>query len=228
MQENRAISYFSFLQPYTAFIGLLFFFWSIALAFSLIFTQAELFLAVNRHHHPDADLFFMLFTYIGDWPFTLLLAIIFLFIRLRNSLVLIGTMLYTGLYTHSLKFLLHHPRPALYFEHLDPIYTIKDYALRNSLSFPSGHTTCVFALCITLCYILRTKNQIGLFFLALLVSFSRVYLSQHFFKDLMAGSLIGTFFALHLLWLFEKRDWYYHPALNNSIISLIKRNKPVS
>ena len=51
----------------------------------------------------------------------------------------------------------------------------------------------------------------ALFCLALLVAFSRVYLSQHFLNDIYAGSLLGTASAL-LAWLILSRPAFFREA----------------
>lgn len=222
-------SYLLFIKQFLIFITLLLIFQLIGTICSLTYSQAELFLAVNRLHNDTADKIFMVITHLGDWPVTLSFAIFCLFIRFKYSFVLLATMLYTGFFTQVIKLIAQHPRPSIYFENITPIYTIKNYVLQNSLSFPSGHTTCVFSLAITLSYIVTSKNKQALFFfMALIVALSRVYLSQHFFKDLLAGSLIGTFFALHLLWLFEGSKWYQSPLLKKNIMTVFNRNKSVS
>lgn len=175
-------SYLAFLKQFPVFILLLFCFQVVGITSSLIYSQAELFLGVNRLHDPFADQLFMIITHLGDWPVTLAIAFIFLFFNWRNALVLISTMLYTGFFTQVIKMIVKHPRPAVFFEHGEAIYTIKDYVLQNSLSFPSGHTTCIFSLAISLSYIFTgQRRRPWLFLIALIVAISRVYLSQHFF-----------------------------------------------
>lgn len=229
MEKSKRVSYFAFIKKFDTFIFLLLSSLLIGLIFSAIYSQADLFLMINRLHQPIADKAFMTITDMGDWPFTVGLAIICLFIRFRYAVVLISAMLYTGFFTQLIKLIVKHPRPSIYFGSLEPIYTIKNYVLENSLSFPSGHTTCVFSLAISLSYILTArKHQFWFFFVALTVAFSRVYLSQHFFKDLMAGATVGTFFALHLLWLFERTDWFYSNTLNGNLLTFRKQKKTVS
>lgn len=218
------INFLSFIKQFPTFLILLLLFQIAGLIFSIAYSQAALFLAVNKLHQPIADQIFMVITHLGDWPITVVLASVFLFINWRHSLVLVSTMLYTGFFTQTIKMLVKHPRPFVYFENVEPIYTIQDYVLQNSLSFPSGHTTCVFSLMITLSYIfVRQRRQPWLFLMALVVAFSRVYLSQHFFKDLLAGSFIGTFFALHLIWLFERTQWYHTAAMQGSLLRKPKK-----
>jgi len=215
--------YFSFIRQFPLFLSLFLTCLGVGLILSIYSSQATLFLAINQLHRDAADQVFMAITHLGDWPATLLLAGLFLFVNWRYSFSLISTMLYTGLFTHLLKPLLRHPRPAVYFHDRETIYTLPHYVMENSLSFPSGHTTCVFSLAITLSFLFRGQaRQIAFFLLALTVAFSRVYLAQHFFKDLLAGATIGTFAGLHLLWLFDRSAWYHRPAFNSNLIKFFK------
>jgi len=229
MDQHKANhqSFLAFGKQFTLFIILLLSGQFLGLLLAAIYSQAELFLTINRLHRPQADTIFKLITHLGDWPITVGIAIILLFVRYRDSLVILSTMLYTGFFTQVLKLIAQHPRPAVYFRELEPIYTIKDYTLQNSLSFPSGHATCIFSLAITLSYLwVPQRKRPWLFIIALIVALSRVYLSQHFFKDILAGSFIGTFFALHLLWLFENRsNWFHSDKWNGSLRSLFSNLK---
>lgn len=218
-------SFLAFAKQFSLFIILLFCCQLVGILFSAIYSQAELFLTVNRLHQTQADTVFKILTHLGDWPVTLAIAIALLFVRYRDSLVVLSTMLYTGFFTQVIKLIAQHPRPALYFHELEPIHTIKDYTLQNALSFPSGHATCAFSLAVTLSYLwISQRKRPWLFIIALVVALSRVYLSQHFFKDILAGSFIGTFFALHLLWLLEcKSSWFHSNKWNGSLRNLFSK-----
>ncbi len=68
-------------------------------------------------------------------------------------------------------------------------------------SFPSGHTTSVFALAVLLA--LNTSDKrISLIYLitAVITGYSRIYLGQHFLADVTTGALIGTLSALVVYW----------------------------
>jgi len=71
--------------------------------------------------------------------------------------------------------------------------------MHSRYSFPSGHTTSVFALFTLFSFFLKKRRYaIVLFISCLLISFSRIYLSQHFLEDVLAGSLVGIFSALFI------------------------------
>ncbi len=207
-EEGRR-SYLQFLKQFPVFLMLTALFVVMGTVLSLIYSQAEIFLVVNSLHNPSADQLFMWLTHLGDWPLTILLAVILLFINRSYSLVLVSTMLFTGAVTQLLKHVFMHPRPYVFFEHAEPIYTIQDYVLQNSLSFPSGHTTCVFSLMASLTYLFPSqRNKPWLFLLGLTVAFSRIYLAQHFLKDLVAGAFIGTVFSFLLIWMLDRARWF--------------------
>ncbi|HVP15488.1 MAG TPA: phosphatase PAP2 family protein [Terriglobales bacterium] len=61
---------------------------------------------------------------------------------------------------------------------------------RSNSSFPSSHAANAFAIA----WLLRSRwrrSGIAVFALALLVSFSRMYLNRHFLSDVVGGALIG-------------------------------------
>jgi membrane-associated phospholipid phosphatase len=59
-------------------------------------------------------------------------------------------------------------------------------------SFPSGHSASAFALFFSLAHITRQRSwEVFWLIMAVAVSYSRVYLSQHFLIDILGGSLIG-------------------------------------
>jgi membrane-associated phospholipid phosphatase len=149
--------------------------------------------------HPFINIFFKYLTNIGDGAFIILFVLILLFFNVQKSIAVLLCYLISAGFTQAIKYAFfdNSDRPTLIFEmqHI-PLKFVQGVNLHIHRSFPSGHTTAAFSL--FFCLSLFTKNkfmQVLCFILALLVSFSRVYLSQHFFEDITAGSLIGVVFS---------------------------------
>jgi membrane-associated phospholipid phosphatase len=81
-------------------------------------------------------------------------------------------------------------------EGISGLYFVPGVDMNELNSFPSGHTTAAFSL-YTLLALLLGRKQYGWVWvvLATLVGLSRVYLLQHFWMDILAGAMIGTFFS---------------------------------
>ena len=69
----------------------------------------------------------------------------------------------------------------------------------EGLSFPSGHTTTVFAVAILLAALLPLRWRIVPLVWAVIVAIARLYYGEHNFLDVVAGAAMGTLFAV-LLW----------------------------
>jgi hypothetical protein len=98
-------------------------------------------------------------------------------------------------------------RPKKFFEGIHDLYFVPgvDNYLYNS--FPSGHSTCAFSLYFALSLIVENKFvKLICFITALLVGYSRVYLSQHFFEDVYAGSLIGVVTTIIVYYIIKKTE----------------------
>jgi membrane-associated phospholipid phosphatase len=160
--------------------------------------------------------FFKYITYIGDGAFIILLAFLMLFINVQKSLTILTCYLISAGFTQGIKYAFFGDadRPSLVFEmkHI-PLKLIEGVDLNIHHSFPSGHTTAAFSLFFCLSFFSRNNTlQLACFLSALLVAFSRVYLSQHFFEDITVGSFIGVLFSFLMCYiLYETR---ITPAFN--------------
>lgn len=173
--------------------------------------KAELHLFFNQYHHPIADFLFPFITFLGDGYAVVIATIIALFTRYRYAILIGAANIVSGLITQGLKHLVFsdHPRPVRFFEGLHEIYLVPGVTNYGSYSFPSGHTTAAFTLYFCLALIIRRKWLKGLLFLlSLTVGFSRVYLSQHFFSDIYAGSIIGVTISLIIYYILENSRRY--------------------
>ncbi len=194
-----------FLLPYLVLLLFL-------VPFLLLYSKADIHLWINQHNSGFSDITFALLTYLGDGLFVIIPAIILLFYSLRHSVFLLTAYLGTGLITQILKRFFFHdvmrPSKLLYDKSL---HLVDGVEMLSGRSFPSGHSTSAFAL--FLCLAMITSNKVlklGCLIIACLVAFSRIYLSQHFLIDTMAGSFIGTTgtFGIYLLFYRNNKEWH--------------------
>ncbi len=153
-----------------------------------------IFLLLNTYHSSWADYFFTAYTDVGDGLFAIALALMlyFVFKKYKLGVTIVVAFLFTGLVAQIIKPFVHSPRPALYFAPRHLSFFIDSIIHSGNTSFPSGHTITIFA--VTTILALYTSNkwyQLLLLIVAAAVGFSRVYLSQHFLLDVIAGSVIG-------------------------------------
>jgi undecaprenyl-diphosphatase len=93
------------------------------------------------------------------------------------------------------KKLVERDRP---FESVGPHINVRGPAFEG-LSFPSGHTTTVFAVGILLSALLPSRWRPVPLVWAGVVAIIRLYYGEHNFLDVVAGAAVGTLFAV-LLW----------------------------
>ncbi|MHB8259334.1 MAG: phosphatase PAP2 family protein [Bacteroidia bacterium] len=170
-------------------------------AFSvIIFTdKLRLHLFINDFvSSPFNDLFKYL-TFVGDGIFTILVALIMLFLNVQKSLAILLCYGASTGFTQGIKYYFFGDanRPSLTFEMLHtPLKVVEGVDLNLHHSFPSGHATAAFSLFFCLSFFSKNNTvKVAYFMSALLAAFSRVYLSQHFFEDITVGSLIGVSFS---------------------------------
>lgn len=92
-----------------------------------------------------------------------------------------------GSFEFAIKHLIGRPRPDS--EAISVLPIGPSYAL-NFDSFPSGHSTILFAVASAFGYF-YPKLRWPLYLLAACVAFGRVYLDRHYLSDVLAGAIIG-------------------------------------
>jgi membrane-associated phospholipid phosphatase len=195
----------AFLLPYLLFLIL-------GGALLLMNDKASIHLEFNAWHSPFFNTFFHYFTHLGDGYTALIIVLLLLALKFRYALQTFCAIFFSGLITQSLKHTVYkdYDRPVKFFEGVKEIYLVPGVENNFYNSFPSGHSTCAFALCFSLALIAKSKGfKIFYFTMALLIGYSRIYLSQHFFMDVYAGSIIGVVTALlmHCLIMQTDRPW---------------------
>ena len=96
-----------------------------------------------------------------------------------------------------------------------PLHFVEGVRLHEYNTFPSGHTTLAFSFFFLLSVFFQKPWLSAVFFvLALLVAYSRMYLSMHFLADVWVGSILGISIATgvyqlvtHHRWFTSKRWW---------------------
>ena len=202
----------------------------------LYIPQGELHLLLCDRHTPARDIFYRYYTQVAEWfPYVVCVALL-LFSRIGDGVFASSAMILSALTTQLFKNIINAPRPIKWFELNMPDVQLPltpGVEVHSWYSFPSGHTTSFFALAFVLCVIFTRNHrsarsprdprspeissafsclmQVGLFFLAALGGYSRIYLSQHFARDVFAGILVGTLITALCYAIFsryEDKKWY--------------------
>ncbi len=174
---------------------------------------------IQQIKSPFWDNIFLFFTRLGNGAFIwILIAIIMLFIRNYRKtglLILVSIAFVSLMFTLLVKNIVARERP---YSALDIPLAFDAYLAgipqHDTFSFPSGHAVCSFVS--ATCIFLKHK-YIGIlsYILALLISFSRLYMYVHFPSDVFFGAVFGILSALAVNWCEKKLS-----------IRIRKRNSP--
>ena len=182
------------------FFWIIILFWILGFVLIMTTNQLELHKKLNGFNLSMLDLIVPYATHIGDGLFAILLVVFFFFFKKKNSLILLLSFLISSGITQLLKQVVfpNVMRPIHYFQNDDCFHLVKGVVIHAQNSFPSGHATTCFAIFTTLVLFWKENLRLQAIFAicAILFALTRVYLSQHFLEDVLAGSFIGTFTAL--------------------------------
>lgn len=185
----------------------------------LIFTKAEIHIALNKFNTNQFDVFFKYATYLGDGLMIAFLFIALLFIKYRHAFAFLTGSLITSVIVNVMKKVIFHDmyRPSKYFELYETyqLHLVDGVNLHQLQSFPSGHSATAFNVFFTIAILVKSNTLKFIFLLlAYLVAYSRIYISQHFLIDITVGSLIATLCILISFNWFSK---FKSPWLNHSL-----------
>lgn len=192
----------------------------------LLFEKPQIHLYINRNHSLPADYFFKIFTNFGDGLVPVFIGTVLLFFSFRKALLLGISTAFAGILAQVLKRFVFtsEVRPKVYFEKVADLYFVPGVEIHSWHSFPSGHTATAFSMFFILAMFIPQKwTKILFFSAAILIAYSRMYLSQHFLIDVYFGSLIGIISAIIISLLINRsqKKW-----MDMSIISIFdKRNE---
>ncbi|MVN20941.1 phosphatase PAP2 family protein [Mucilaginibacter arboris] len=208
----------SLLYPYLILLAL-------CILLMFFFTKEELYFAVNRIHTVFTDVFFTRVTQLGASAGCIIISGIVILINYRKGFLLASSYLLTFIISQTIKHLVQAPRPHLFFaKKLSGIYMVKGVVMLDTNSFPSGHSVSAFTAALVLTYVAKKKWWGPLMLLlAVLVAYSRMYLSEHFLVDVTAGSALGILVtAFWLMWI-DQQPFLQTENWNSGIFSRKKK-----
>ncbi len=161
--------------------------------------HGTLVLFLDDFHHQMMDYIFYGITFFGSGWFFLSIIVLFAFFRFYYSLMALCCFALNTIFVQLSKRVLFTDqlRPKTFFGDRFDLNYVEWIDVHTMMSFPSGHTTTAFSISIIILFISKRVNVgILLFLYALTVGISRIYLHQHFFRDVYAGAMLGVFTAL--------------------------------
>lgn len=192
----------------------------------IIFSKEELYFAINRRHTVFTDVFFADLTYFGAGTGCILIVLITILINYRAGFLLASSYIITFIISQTIKHLVKAPRPHLFFsKKLHDIYLIKGVVMLDKNSFPSGHSVSAFTAAVVFTYVAKNKNWGGFWLIiAVLIAYSRMYLSEHFLQDVTAGSALGVFLTVFWLSRIDQQAFLKTEKWNRGIFRLYKNS----
>lgn len=172
--------------------------------------KLELHLWFNQWHSPSLDFIFRFATRMAEGWFIGIVVFLAMLYKLRVGAAGLVGIVAAGLTTQFLKRMVFsdHLRPSKVFANITDLHFVDGVVLHGSHSFPSGHATGAFALFIFCAWAINKRwAQLTFYALALITAYSRVYLSQHFFEDIVVGSIIGITVCMGIISMMERIDW---------------------
>lgn len=191
--------------------------WSIAvvavmllciLSYIFIDIKAALwFYTINNGRYSDL---FNIITDFGESQWYLITGMLFFVVlrktyplRAQPGLFLASSVAASGVSADVIKYIAGRARPILYFS--EQLYGFNCFHYEYEwISFPSGHAATAFSAAIVFTT-LYPRWRILFLFAGTLIAFSRIFLTQHYISDVIAGSFLGMASSILLYNLYFKK-----------------------
>jgi membrane-associated phospholipid phosphatase len=190
-----------------------------ALWMQLTMDKFALHLVANVFHGPWLDQVFPVFTEFANGWVPTGIALLLLFKSWRAFLMMGLSAGLSAIGVQMLKRLVFsaHDRPSMYLEQMPGLRLVPGVALHQHFSFPSGHATAAFSMCLAMAVIIGKRGPaVLLAIFAACLGYSRVYLSMHFTEDVLAGAGLGCLFGTAVYWLLYQGPWAGCTGLDKS------------
>ncbi|MCB0792829.1 MAG: phosphatase PAP2 family protein [Flavobacteriales bacterium] len=167
--------------------------------------------AVNAEHPSWLDPVMHVSTNVADGLVPTVVAILLLLAGRWRQVLMVGVSAAgSGLLVQLLKrnVFAGSDRPAEFLDRMPEVRLVEGVVLDHHFSFPSGHAATAFSLCLAMA-VIDGRRWTGPFWsmLAAGIAFTRVYLSEHFTGDILAGGTIGVVVTTGVfLWLYSPRS----------------------
>ncbi|MBP6310943.1 MAG: phosphatase PAP2 family protein [Flavobacteriales bacterium] len=213
MQRIRAVAVFLFVSLVVAIPA----FWA-----HLRLGRIALHAAVNEYNWPWADVFFKYSTHIADgWTVVIVCIIVLMIHTWRSFLMLAISTILSATITQFLKRSVfpENDRPSMFRDQWPDIHWVQGVVLHSHFSFPSGHSTAAFSMCLALAVIVGKQGWAAILaMVAVVLGFSRVYLSQHFTQDVFAGAIVGIVSSLIVYYALYRGKWAHREGLDRGLM----------
>ncbi len=207
------------------FLGMAFLFAAILLCARLLLGRFGLHMAMNAYHGPLADKAFPYLTELANGWVVALVCALMLFHSWRGFLMVGLSLGLSALATQLLKRAVfdQFDRPSMYLEHMPGLRMVQHMELHHHFSFPSGHTTAAFSVCLALAVVAGRRKWAALLgVLAPFLAYTRVYLSQHFTEDILAGAFVACTISTVIYWLLYEGPMAHRQGLERVPIALYR------
>jgi membrane-associated phospholipid phosphatase len=179
------------------------------LLIKLNYSREEIFFAVNSHNFAFGDIIAPYLTDLGNGWTTIALAATLLLFNYARAFIMAVVYAITSITAQIIKHIFDAPRPKLYFkDQLSQIHFVKGVDILTA-----------FSTTLLITYWCRNKGWgLPLLLLAMMVGYSRMYLSEHFFEDVTAGSTIGVVITICLITLLMNVKFLQSAGWNRGLL----------
>lgn len=159
-------------------------------------SAADVFAMIQIPHSSAGDIFFSRVTLLGNTTILGFGAALIIVLNRAHRRIQFMSLIITAIICSVIVCICKHfiwpdaPRPLIVIG-TEGMQLVDGVRLHSRNSFPSGHAATAVAILYVLANDSKRNVRIGLVIVAVLISYSRIYLNQHFVIDVTAGALTG-------------------------------------